>query len=69
MYGLKQAHRAWDGIIDSFLKILGFTKSKYDSKLYFKVMNNEPIILLLYVYDLFLTGEKISSQIVRRSSL
>jgi hypothetical protein len=37
---------------------LGFTKSKADSNLYFKVMNDEPVILLLYVDDLFLTGEE-----------
>jgi hypothetical protein len=37
---------------------LGFTKSKADSNLYFKVMNDEPIILLLYVDSLFLTGEE-----------
>jgi hypothetical protein len=37
---------------------LGFTKSKADSNLYFKVMNDEPMILLLYVDDLFLTGEE-----------
>jgi hypothetical protein len=36
---------------------LGFTKSKVDSNLYFKVMNDEPVIFLLYVDDLFLTGE------------
>jgi hypothetical protein len=57
LYGLKQAPRAWYGIIDSFLTSLGFTKGKADSNLYFKVMNDEPIILLLYVDDLFLTGE------------
>jgi hypothetical protein len=37
---------------------LGFTKSKVDSNLYFKVMNDEPVILLLYVDDLFLIGEE-----------
>jgi hypothetical protein len=58
LYGLKQAPRAWYGRIDSFLTRLGFTKSKVDSNLYFKVMNDEPIILLLYVVDLFLTGEE-----------
>jgi hypothetical protein len=57
LYGLKQAPRAWYGRIDSFLTSLGFTKSKADSNLYFKVMNDEPVILLLYVDDLFLTGE------------
>jgi hypothetical protein len=58
LYGLKQAPRAWYGIIDSFLTSLGFTKSKADPNLYFKVMNDEPVILLLYVDDLFLTGEE-----------
>jgi hypothetical protein len=58
LYGLKQAPRAWYGIIDSILTSLGFTKSKVDSNLYFKVMNEELVILLLYVDDLFLTGEE-----------
>jgi hypothetical protein len=58
LYGLKQAPRSWYGRIDSFLTSLGFTKSKVDSNLYFKIMNNEPVILLLYVDDLFLTGEQ-----------
>jgi hypothetical protein len=57
LYGLKQAPRAWYGRIDSFLMSLGFTKSKADSNLYYKIMNDEPMILLLYVDDLFLTGE------------
>ena len=58
LYGLKQAPRAWYGWIDSFLTSFGFTKSKSDSNLYFKVMSDEPVILLLYVDDLFLTGEE-----------
>jgi hypothetical protein len=58
LYGLNQAPRAWYGCIDSFLTSLGFTKSKSDSNLFFKIMDNEPVILLLYVDDLFLTGEE-----------
>jgi hypothetical protein len=58
MDGLKQDPRAWYGRINSFLTSLGFTKSKVDSNLYFKVMNDEPDILLLYVDDLFLNGEE-----------
>jgi hypothetical protein len=49
MYVLKQAPRAWYSRIDSFLTSLGFTKSKVDSNLYFKVMNDEPMMFLLYV--------------------
>jgi hypothetical protein len=56
LYVLKQVARAWYGRIDSFLTSLGFTKSKVDSNLYFKFMNDEPVILLLlYVDDVFLT--------------
>ena len=43
--------------IDSFLTSLGFTKSKEDSRLYFKVDEGNPVILLLYVDGLFVTGE------------
>ena len=58
LYGLKQAPRAWYGRIDSFMTRLGFTNSKVDSNLYFKVMDDEPIILLLDVDELFLTGNE-----------
>ena len=42
-------------MIDSFLTSLDFTKSKANPNLYFKVIDDEPVILLLYVDDLFLT--------------
>ena len=58
LYGLKQAPKAWYGRIDSFLTRLGFTKSKVDPNLYMNIMDDEPIILLLYVDDLFLTGNE-----------
>jgi hypothetical protein len=57
LYGLKQAPIAWYGRIDTFLMSLGFTKSIEYSNLYYKIMDDEPMILLLYVDDLFLTGE------------
>ena len=34
---------------------MGFTKSDADPNLYYKVVNDEPLILVLYVDDLFLT--------------
>jgi hypothetical protein len=37
---------------------LGFTKSKVVSNLYLKVMNDEPVMLPLYVDDVFLTDEE-----------
>ena len=60
LYGLKQAPHAWYGWIDGFLVSLRFTKSDANPNLYYKVLNNEPLILVLYVDDLFLTeNEKI----------
>ena len=53
---MKQAPRAWCGRIDNFLSIMGFTKSRADPNLYPNVVEDEPIILLLYVDDLFLIG-------------
>ena len=37
---------------------MGFAKSKVDPNLYLKVVEDEPVILLLYVDDLFLTGNE-----------
>ncbi|MCY6524885.1 reverse transcriptase domain-containing protein [Actinobacillus pleuropneumoniae] len=56
LYGLKQAPRAWYERIDSYLMKLGFTRSEADPNLYFKVEYDKPIILVLYVDDLFLIG-------------
>ena len=56
LYGLKQAPRAWYGRIDGFLVKLGFTKSDVDSNLYYKVVEGDTLILVLYVDDLFLIG-------------
>ena len=57
VYGLKQAPRTWYNGMDNFLTSLGFTKSKANSNLYYKVEKGNPVILLLYVDDLFVTGE------------
>ena len=40
------------------MKRLGFIKSSADPNLYFKIEENQPLILVLYVDDLFLTGEE-----------
>jgi hypothetical protein len=58
LYMFKQALRAWYGRFDSFLTRLGFSKSKVDSNYYFKVMNDDAVVLLLYVDDLFFTREE-----------
>ena len=56
LYGLKQAPRAWYGQIDSYLQKMGFVKSDADPNLYYLRVGSEPLILVLYVDDLFLSG-------------
>ena len=56
LYGLKQAPRAWYSRIDSYLQRMGFHKSEADLDLYFIMVGDDPLILLLYVDDLFITG-------------
>ena len=41
--------------MDSLRVTLGFTESKEDSKIFLKVEGGRPVMLLLYVDDLFLT--------------
>ena len=45
---------------------LGFTENKADSNLYFKVKGGRPVILLLYVDDLFLTRKVELIKVTRR---
>ena len=69
LYGLKQDPKAWYERIDSFLMSLDFTKSKVDPNIYYKVIEFEPVILILYVDDLFLTGMGNKLWNARRSSM
>jgi hypothetical protein len=55
LYGIKQPPRAWYARIDGHLMSLGFSKSVVDPNLYYKIVNGEALILVLYVDDLFLT--------------
>jgi hypothetical protein len=56
LYGLKQEPSAWYEKMDGFLMSLGFNKSVVDPNLYYHIVDNECLILFLYVDDLFLTG-------------
>jgi hypothetical protein len=58
LYGLKEAPHAWYEKIDGFLMSLGFSKSVVDRNLYYHIVGNECLILVLYVDDLFLTSSE-----------
>eukprot|EP00253_Pinus_taeda_P019797 PITA_19797 len=55
LYGLKQIPRAWYGRINGYLQKMEFVKSDADPNLYYLVVENEPLVLVLYVDDLFPT--------------
>eukprot|EP00253_Pinus_taeda_P017574 PITA_17574 len=53
----KQAPRAWYTRIDSYFTGLGFTKSEADANLYHIMVGGKPLIIVLCVDDLILTGD------------
>jgi hypothetical protein len=58
LYGLNQAPCACYENIDGYLMSLGFSKSVFDPNLYYHIVGDECMILVLYVDDLFLTGSE-----------
>jgi hypothetical protein len=58
LYGLKQAPCAWYEKINGYLVSLGFNKSVVDPNLYYHIVGDECLILVLHVDDLFLTGSE-----------
>ena len=56
MYGLKQSPRMWHQKFDTFIRGLGFTRSKADHCVYFKLIGDHVIYLVLYVDDMLLVG-------------
>ena len=49
--------------MDNLLMALGFTESKLDSNLYFKVKGGRPVMLTLYVDDFSLTKNSVARRI------
>eukprot|EP00253_Pinus_taeda_P026593 PITA_26593 len=55
-YGLKQSPRMWYQKFDTFIRGLGYTRSKADHCVYFKLIADRVIYLVLYVDDMLLVG-------------
>jgi hypothetical protein len=56
MYGLKQSPRMWYQKFDTYMLGLGFIRSKEDHYVYFKLIGDYLIYLVLYVGDMLLIG-------------
>ena len=61
LYGLKQALRAWFAKFSSTIFRLGYIANPYDSTLFLHRTNKCTILLLLYVDDMIITGDDLSS--------
>ena len=56
IYGLKQASRSWFMTIQASLLAIGFSQSKADTSLFFRINGKEITYLLIYVDDMLVTG-------------
>ena len=56
LYGLKQSPRMWYQKFNTFIRGPGFTRSKEDHYVYFKLIGDCVIYLVLYVDDMLLVG-------------
>ena len=56
LYGLKQSPRMWYQKFDTYIRGLGFTRSKEHDCVYFKLIGDPIIYLVLYVDDMLLIG-------------
>jgi hypothetical protein len=59
LYGLKQAPRAWYGKIAEFLIQNDFKVTPSDSSLFVNFKEGRIAIVLVYVYDLIITGDNV----------
>jgi hypothetical protein len=58
MYGLKQSPRMWYQKVDTYMLGLGFTSSKADHCVHYKLIGDHLIYLVLYVDDTLLIGNE-----------
>jgi hypothetical protein len=58
LYGLKQSPREWNEVVDSFMKLQGFTQLQSDSCIYTKGEGEEMLIVAVYVDDILTCGNK-----------
>ena len=56
LYGLKKSPRMWYQKFDTYILGLGFTRSKVDHCVYFKLVGDDFIYVVLYVDDMFSIG-------------
>jgi len=61
LYGLKQVSKQWYEKLTSFLHNINFSQSKTYSPLFIKNLNKSIIFRLIYVDDIILVGDEMTS--------
>ena len=69
IYGLRQAARCWNKVIDGYLKSKNYKASSADSCVYIKQENGSFIILCLYVDDILIASNNMSMLEKEKSEL
>ena len=59
LYGLRQAPRAWNVKLNQILRGLNFHHCSKEPSLYRKDVNNELLVVVVYVDDLLVTGSSL----------
>jgi len=65
LYGLRHSPRQWYKKFDSFMVSLNFTRSEYDHCVYFKKLENDMFIILVFYVDDMLVSRKSMVEINR----
>jgi hypothetical protein len=61
LYGLKQAPRAWFAKFSAIVSSFGYSIGSYNSALFIRRTDQRTILLLLYVDDMIITGDDVTS--------
>lgn len=56
IYGLKQAPKEWNNVLDDYLKSLGFQQNKVDRCLYIKKDGKQTTLLGVFVDDILIAS-------------
>ncbi|MGG6712795.1 UNVERIFIED_CONTAM: hypothetical protein ITH36_24510, partial [Salmonella enterica subsp. enterica serovar Weltevreden] len=67
--GLKHAPRAWFERFSDVVISLGFVTSSYDSALFVQSTSAGRILVLLYVYDMIITGDDLDGIVSLKATL
>jgi hypothetical protein len=59
IYGVKQAGRLWNQMLDAKLREMKYKRSSVDMCLYYKLMNTTIILVAIYVDDLLVTSNNV----------